>query len=82
MAIHGDSHDTAVPDLHFLVLWDHRVHFSHLKIEVHFNLCYGACPVLHIPLLVMNRLNKTEFAIFIPLKWSLLSKDLTDWNLN
>ena len=37
--------------------------------------------MLHTPLLVMNRLNKTEFAIFISLTWSLLPKDLTNQNL-
>ena len=41
----------------------------------------GAWPVLHISLLVMNRLNKTEFAIFISLMWSLLPKALTNLNL-
>ena len=34
--------------------------------------------MLHLPLLVINRLNKTEFAIFIPLMWSLLYWDLTN----
>ena len=38
----------------------------------------GAWPVLHTSLLVMNRLNKTEFAICISLMWSLLPKDLTN----
>ena len=37
--------------------------------------------MLHILLLVMNRLNKTEFAIFTPLMKSLLLKDLTYQNL-
>ena len=32
--------------------------------------------MLHISLLVMNRLNKIEFAICIPLAWSLLRKNL------
>ena len=41
----------------------------------------GACPVLHIPLLVMNSLNKTEFAISISLMLSLLPKDLINQNL-
>ena len=35
----------------------------------------------HMPLLVMNRLNKTEFAIFISLMQSLLPKDLTILNV-
>ena len=37
--------------------------------------------MLHISLLVMNRLNKTEYAIFISLILSLLQKDLTNQNL-
>ena len=37
--------------------------------------------VLHISLLVMNRLNKTEFATFILMMCSLLPKDLTNQNL-
>ena len=37
--------------------------------------------MLHTSLLVMNRLNKTEFAIFISLMWSLLPRDLTNNNL-
>ena len=42
----------------------------------------GTRPVLHIfNLLVMNRLNKTEFAIFISLMWSLLSRDLNNQTL-
>ena len=32
--------------------------------------------MLHSSLLVMNRQNKTEYAIFISLMWSLLPKDL------
>ena len=42
---------------------------------------YGAWPVLHTSLLVMNRLNKAEFASFICLMWSLFLKDLTDQKL-
>ena len=34
--------------------------------------------MLYISLLVMNRLNITEFAIFISLKYFLLPKDLTN----
>ena len=37
--------------------------------------------MLHISLLVMNRPNKTKFAIYISLKQSLLPKDLTIQNL-
>ena len=37
--------------------------------------------MLHISLLIMNRLSKTEFAIFISLMWTLLSKDLSNQNL-
>ena len=37
--------------------------------------------MLDTSLLVMNRLNKTEFAIFISLMWYLLLKDLTHKNL-
>ena len=37
--------------------------------------------MLLILLLVINRLSKTEFSIFIPLMQSLLQKDLTDQNL-
>ena len=40
-----------------------------------------ALPVLHISLLVMNKLNKTEFAIFVSLMSSLLPKDLTNQNV-
>ena len=36
--------------------------------------------MLHISILVMNRLSKTECAIFISLMRSLLSKDLTNQN--
>ena len=36
--------------------------------------------MLTILLLVMNRLNKIEIAIFISLMWSLLPKDLTNQN--
>ena len=38
--------------------------------------------MLHISLLVLTRLNKTDFAIFITLMWSLLPKDLTTLNLS
>ena len=51
---------------------------SHSKIEFCLSQCKGAWPVLHTSLLVMNRLNKREFAIFISLMWSLLSRDLTN----
>ena len=37
--------------------------------------------MLHIPLLVMNRRNKTEFAIYISLMWSLFPRNLTNQNL-
>ena len=37
--------------------------------------------MLHVSLLVMNRPNKTEFAIFVSLMQSLLSRDLTNQNL-
>ena len=37
----------------------------------------GVCPVLYISVLVMNRINTTEFAIFIYLAYSLLPKNLT-----
>ena len=40
----------------------------------------GAWPMLHAALLVMNRLYKTEVAIFISLMWSLLPKDLINQN--
>ena len=36
----------------------------------------GLWPVLHTSLLVMSRVNKTEFAIFIALMWYLLPSDL------
>ena len=49
--------------------------FNHLKIEFRLSRCYGARPVLHISLLVMSRLSKTEFAIFVSLMWSLLPRD-------
>ena len=29
----------------------------------------------------MNRLNKTEFSVFVPLMWSLLPRDLTIQNI-
>ena len=57
------------------------VSFSRLKIEFRLRRCQGAWPVLHRSLLVMNRLNKTDLAIFISSKWFLLSTDLTDQNL-
>ena len=41
----------------------------------------GAWPVLHISVLVMNRLNTTESAIFIYLVYPLLPWDLTIQNL-
>ena len=41
----------------------------------------GAWPVLHISLLVMNRLNLTESAIFIWMMKSLFPKDLINQNL-
>ena len=41
----------------------------------------GAWPVLNFSLLTMNRLSKTEFAVFISLTRSLLPKDLTNQNL-
>ena len=47
-----------------------------LKIEFHLGRYKEAWPVLHISLLVMNRLNKTESGIFISLAYSLLSKNL------
>ena len=37
--------------------------------------------MLHIPLLVMDRRNKTEFAIYISLMWSLFPRNLTNQNL-
>ena len=37
--------------------------------------------MLHTSLLVMNRLNKTEFAIFISLMWSLLPRNLIKQSL-
>ena len=37
--------------------------------------------MLHIPLLLINKFNKTEFASFVPLMWYLFPKDLTDQNL-
>ena len=61
--------------------------FSYLKLEFRFSRCYGHCRcctfyfVLHILFLVMNRLNKTEVAIFISLMWTLLPWDLTYQNL-
>ena len=54
---------------------------SHIKIEFRLNRCYGALPVMHISLLVMNRLSKTEFAIFISSLWSLLPRAVTNQNL-
>ena len=39
----------------------------------------GVAGVSHIT--VMNRLNKTEFAIYSSLMWSLLPKDLTNQNI-
>ena len=42
----------------------------------------GPRPVMHISLLVTDRLNKPECAIFAPLIWSLLPKDLTNQNLS
>ena len=41
----------------------------------------GAWPVFPSSYLLMNRLNKIEFAIFISLMWSLLPQDLTNQNL-
>ena len=41
----------------------------------------GAWPVLHVSLLVMNRLDTTEFATFIILMFFFLPKDLTIQNL-
>ena len=40
---------------------------SSLKKEFLLSRYYEARPVLHISLLIMNRLNKTEFAIFVSL---------------
>ena len=37
--------------------------------------------MLHIPLLLINKFNKTEFASFVLLMWYLFPKDLTDQNL-
>ena len=51
------------------------------KIEIRLSRCLGAWPVLHTSLLVMGRLNKTEFAIFISLMKSLIPRDLTNQNL-
>ena len=39
--------------------------------------CKGTWLVLHIPLLVMNRLKYTESAVFISLAYSLFPKDQT-----
>ena len=39
--------------------------FSYLKIEFRLSRCLGTWPVLHTSLLVMNRLNTTEFAILL-----------------
>ena len=52
-----------------------------MKIEFCFRRCKGTWPVLHISVLVINRLNTTESAIFISLMYSLLPKDLTIQNL-
>ena len=41
----------------------------------------GALPVLHMSVLIMNRLSTTETALFICLVYSLLPKDLTIQNL-
>ena len=55
--------------------------FRYFKIEFHLDRCYGAWPALYTSLLVMNRPNKTKFAIFISLMWSLLPRDLSNQNL-
>ena len=49
----------------FWSIWITEFIFSYLKIEFRLSRCLGAWSVLHTSLLVMNRLNKTEFAIFI-----------------
>ena len=54
---------------------------TYFKNGVLLKLVLGAWPVLHILVLVMNRLNTTESAIFIYSVCSLLSKDLTIQNL-
>ena len=40
----------------------------------------GAWLLLHNPLMVMNRLKKNEFDIFVSLVWSLLLKNRTNQN--
>ena len=55
--------------------------FSHLKIEFRLSWCLGAWAVLNISLLVMNRINKTEFAIFISLILPLPPNGLAYQNL-
>ena len=48
-----------------------------LKIELFSTRCDGTWPVLQVTLLVMNRLNRSESAIFISLMHSLYSRHLT-----
>ena len=56
---------TALSDYYFLVLWDHQGHFWSFKNRVPLQPVLGS--VAGVSLLVMSRINKTEFATFISL---------------
>ena len=55
----------------------YRFCFFIIVMSVSVNFFLALWRVLHISLLVMNRLNKTEFAVFSSLMQSLLPRDLT-----
>ena len=61
--------------------WGHWVHLSYFEMTSCLSRCYRAWSVLYILLVVMNRLSKTEYVVFISLVYSLLPKDLTVQNL-
>ena len=65
----------------FLVLWDQLVYQEPFENRFLLKPVLEGCPVFHISLLVMNRLNLTKSAVFVSSMHYLLTKELFIQNL-